>query len=199
MNMQNIRMLIAEDDYLVAEEIKRTLKESNFVIVGEANNGKDAIELTANLKPDVVLMDITMPQMNGLEATVQIQEQCPTPVVILTAHESKDLLEEASRVGAGAYLTKPPKLVEIERVVSIALARHQDLMKLKRLNADLEKALSEIKTLRGILPICSFCKSIRNDEGYYEQLESYLQSHSDIDFSHTVCPSCIKLHYPDVY
>jgi PAS domain S-box-containing protein len=64
---------------------------------------------------------------------------------------------------------------------------------------ELKKALSEIKTLRGILPICSFCKNIRNDEGYYEQIEGYIHKHSGVDFSHTICPDCLKKHYPEEY
>ena len=64
-------------------------------------------------------------------------------------------------------------------------------------NEELQQALEEVRTLRGILPICSFCKTIRNDDGYYEQIESYIHKHSDVDFSHTVCPGCMKEHYPD--
>lgn len=66
-------------------------------------------------------------------------------------------------------------------------------------NDKLKKALDEIKVLRGILPICSFCKNIRNDQGYYEQIEGYIHKHSGVDFSHTICPSCMKKHYPEEY
>jgi len=59
--------------------------------------------------------------------------------------------------------------------------------------------LAEVKTLRGILPICAYCKSIRNDEGYYEKLENYIHKHSGVDFSHTICPACMKKHYPEEY
>jgi PAS domain S-box-containing protein len=65
--------------------------------------------------------------------------------------------------------------------------------------AKLQKNLEEIKTLRGILPICCHCKNIRNDSGYYEQIESYIHRHSDVDFSHTICPSCVKKYYPEEY
>jgi hypothetical protein len=64
---------------------------------------------------------------------------------------------------------------------------------------ELQGALSEIKTLRGILPICSFCKNIRNDEGYYEQIEGYIHKHSGVDFSHTICPPCMEKHYPEEF
>ena len=65
--------------------------------------------------------------------------------------------------------------------------------------ADLRKALDEVKTLQGILPICSICKKVRNDKGYYEQLEDYIHEHTGVDFSHTICESCMKEHYPKEY
>lgn len=68
---------------------------------------------------------------------------------------------------------------------------------LKSKNKELEKALSEIKELRGILPICSFCKKIRNDKGYWEQIEVYIHNHTDADFSHSICPECLRKNYPD--
>ncbi|MCK4911927.1 MAG: response regulator, partial [Thermodesulfovibrionales bacterium] len=90
--------------------------------------------------PDVVLMDIEMPEMNGLDASKEIQEICPTPIVILSAYESSDLFEKASAAGAGAYLIKPANLSEIERAITIAVARHGDLIKL-------QDALMKEKTL----------------------------------------------------
>ena len=70
--------------------------------------------------------------------------------------------------------------------------------KLEEQNRVLTAAISEIKTLQGILPICSYCKQIRNDEGYYEQIEEYISDHSDVDFSHTICPACAKEHFPEL-
>jgi CheY-like chemotaxis protein len=138
-----------------------------------------------------------MPKMDGLEAARRIQTACPTPVVVVTAHESRDLVEKASEMGVSAYLTKPPSQGEIERAVTLAMARHGDLMNLRRLNRELEhqkeemkKALSEIRTLRGLIPICSECKKIRNDEGYWEQVDVYLRKHSEARFSHGLCPRC---------
>ncbi len=80
----------------------------------------------------------------------------------------------------------------IALIVSWVIGRSTDA-----LIGKLEQALKEIKTLQGILPICSFCKNIRNDDGYYEQIENYIHKHSGVDFSHTVCPTCMKKHYPD--
>ena len=114
------------------------------------------------------------------------------------------LIEMATEAGVSAYITKPPRAGEIERAVTVALARHADLMELRRLNhelaernAQLEQALDEIKTLRGILPICTFCKKVRNDKGYWERVDLYIRSHSELEFSHGVCPECLQKHYPE--
>lgn len=203
---KTIRVLIAEDDFLVSKEIGRIVKSIGYEQVGTANNGEEAVRQTCLLQPDVVLMDIKMPQLSGLEAVSRIQDSCPTPVVILTAHESEELVNAAGQKGAGAYVTKPPGTEEIKRAVTIAMARHADLMQLRDLNKKLyeknlalEDALAEIKTLRGILPICSHCKQIRDDQGYWHKIESYIQSHSEAAFSHGVCPDCIEKYYPDLY
>lgn len=147
MERHNIKVLVAEDDFLIAEEISRSLKNSGYVLAGIAPNGKKAVELTASLKPDVILMDIKMPKMDGLEASRIIFEQCPTPVVIITAHESHDLVEKASESGIAAYLTKPPKPEEIDRAITIAMARHQDLLKYKKLVTELEENRQKLHQL----------------------------------------------------
>ena len=134
-----VQVLIAEDDYLISEEIDRELKRAGFTSVGVASNGRQAVEMTCSLRPDVVLMDIKMPTMNGLEATKQIQSVCPTPVVILSAHESRELVAEAGEAGASGYLTKPSRSDEIGRAITIAIARHEDRMTLHRLALDLKK------------------------------------------------------------
>jgi CheY-like chemotaxis protein len=151
-------------------------------------------------------MDIEMPRMNGLEATRQIQKSCPTPVVILTAYENPQLLKEASAAGVGAYLVKPPNKRQVERAIVVAMARFQDMMELHQVNVtlqqrnrELEEVMAHIKMLRGLLPICSHCKKIRNDEGYWQQVEVYVSEHSEAEFSHGLCPDCLQRLYPDTY
>jgi len=136
-NAKQTRVLIVEDDYLVGKLVKMALKEIGYVAVGEAVNGLEAIEMAETLHPDVILMDIKMPDMDGLEATKRIYEKCPTPVVVLTAYDSRDLVEQARAAGVGAYLTKPPSAQEIERAILIATARFDDIMELRHLNAEL--------------------------------------------------------------
>jgi two-component system, response regulator PdtaR len=200
-----IRVVMAEDDSLVSAGIRRLLEAGGFDLIGEAANGEEAVAMVCDLRPDVVLMDIEMPRMNGLDATRLIQERSPTPVVVLTAHESKETVEAASEAGVAGYLMKPPSPNEIDRAITVAMARHGDLVELRALNEELErqrrdlkKALAEVKTLRGILPICSGCKKIRDDQGYWKQVDVYLTNHTEADFSHSVCPDCIRELYPDL-
>ena len=191
-----IRVIIAEDNFLVSEMTKETLKKSGYAVVGEATNGRQAVEMTKSLRPDVVLMDIKMPEMDGVEASRQIQDECPTPVVILTAYETADLVREASTAGVGAYLVKPPDAHEMERAIIIAMARFGDMMELRRLNAELKEALDNVKTLSGLIPICASCKKIRDDAGYWHEVEVYVRDHTDAQFSHGVCPDCARRLYP---
>ncbi len=138
-------VLVAENDFLVIKTIEYALKESGFELVGKASSGTEAVEMVCSLTPDVVIMDIHMPGIDGLEAARQIQEKCPTPVVVLTAYESADLVARARDVGVGAYLTKPPKPAEIERAIIIAIARHRELMKLRFLKDELEAKNKELE------------------------------------------------------
>ncbi len=135
---ENVRVLIVEDEYLTGKMIKGTLERMGHIVVGEAEDGLKAIELARQLQPDVILMDLSMPNMDGITATRKIQQECPTPVVVLTGLESPGLLEEVSEAGAGAYLVKPPHALEMGRAIAIAMARFQDLMELRRLNAVLK-------------------------------------------------------------
>jgi len=197
MKEHSLVVLVAEDDYLVCEEIIRTLKKLGYEDIIEAADGKEAVDKACTMKPDIILMDIQMPELDGIEAAQQIRERQPTPVIILTAYETKEFIEKASGAGVAAYLTKPPKTGDLERAITIAIARHADLMELHQLNQKLEKALAEVKILRGILPICSHCKKIRDDKGYWQQIEAYIHDHSEADFSHSICPDCLQEHFPD--
>lgn len=143
-----IKVLIVEDDFLITEEILRIIKKLGYYHAGTASNGEKAIELSSILKPDVIIMDIKMPKMDGLEAARNIaNENNQVAIIILTAHESHDLIEEASQSGVAAYLTKPPKSEEIERAIYIALARQRDLIKSQKLVKELEEHKHQLAEL----------------------------------------------------
>ncbi len=142
---QNVRVLIAEDNYLVGETIKEMLREVGYTVVGQAMDGLQAVAMTQSIQPDVILMDIEMPDMDGIEATRRIYECCPTPVVMLTAYETEELVARASEAGAGAYLVKPPQAHELKRTIMIALARFDDMVALRESNRRLEETLVELQ------------------------------------------------------
>ncbi len=195
---QKFSVLVAEDDFLVSKEICRILDNLGHQVVATAANGEQALEFCKKHEPDVVLMDIRMPKLDGIAAAAKLQEENPLPVVILTAHESPDIVEQASNAGVGAFLTKPPRQEELSRALVIAVARHQDLMNVRALNERLESALTELKILRGMLPICAICKRIRNDDGFWEQVEVYFREHSNVEFTHGLCPECVREHYTEM-
>ncbi len=210
---ENLRVLIADDDFMVRQMIRGRLEDLGHTAVGEASSGQQAVEMVQSLQPDIVLMDIDMPDVDGIEATRAIYESNPTPVVILTAYDTPDLVGQAGRVGAGAYLVKLPTGREIQRAIIIAMARFGDMMELRRLNDELQTrndelylrneqlqaALDKVKLLSGLLPICSHCKKVRDDEGYWQEVEVYVSRHSEADFSHGICPNCLQKFYPEVY
>ncbi len=195
----NIRVLIVEDDFLVGETVRGVLEDIGYQIIGRAMNGLQAVEMTQTLRPDIVLMDLQMPDMDGIEATRRIQENSPAPIVALTAYDTPELVGKASQAGVGAYLLKPPNGKELERAITIALARFDDMVELRRLNKELQDALDQVQALSGLLPICSSCKKIRDEENHWQPLEVYIRDRSEAEFTHSLCPDCAKKLYPDYY
>ncbi len=194
---KSFRIVIAEDETLVSEMIEGMLHDLGHTVVGKAMDGRQATALTQQLQPDAVIMDIKMPDIDGLEAARQISTSCPTPVIVLTAFETPEMVEEASAAGISAYLTKPPNAREMERALTLAIARYHDLVALRRANAELTEALAMVDTLRGLLPICANCKKIRDDQGQWQAVESYIASRSAAEFTHGICPDCLQGLYSE--
>ncbi len=138
------RLLVAEDDPLVRQSLVASSRRQGFTVIGEAATGPEAVEKALVLRPDAILMDIEMPGFNGLEATRRIQSRQPTPIVIITAHDSPELLEAVAATGAGAYLMKLPSDTNLVCAVAIAIARHADLIKLEDLSRQRERLVREV-------------------------------------------------------
>jgi two-component system, response regulator PdtaR len=196
-NGKKTKVLIAEDDSLVSDLIESQLEAIGCIVLGKASDGFQAVEKAYLLDPDIVLMDIEMPGQDGLEATRRIQESNPRPVILLTAHDSPELIARAGDVGVGGYIVKPTSPQELDRTMAIALARFADLKELRRLNGELRLALASVKRLSGMLPICASCKKIRDDRGYWQSVEAYIMEHTDALFSHGCCPECRQRLYPE--
>ena len=156
---------------------------------------------------DLILMDFMMPEMDGPEACRRIksvERLRDIPIIVVTAKTEPADLQVAFDSGAMDYITKPvSKVALLARVASaLNLKREMDTRKarereLAEKNRDLEQALREVKVLRGFIPICASCKKIRNDKGYWQQIEMYIQDRSEAQFSHGICKECLKKLYPD--
>lgn len=196
---REIHVLVAEDNRLTNRMVTRILEQIGYTVIASVENGLQAFQATDSLRPDVVVMDVEMPVMNGIEAAKCIYERCPTSVVILTSYETEDLVKGACSAGVGAYLVKPPQAKELSRNIAIALARFDELMELRDSNARLREMLANSKVLRGLLPICASCKKIRNQDGYWQPVETYIEEHSEAQFTHGICPDCATRLYPEMY
>jgi len=124
---------------------------------------------------------------------------------MVTAMAQREKLQLAFAAGAMDYINKPVNKVELRTRVGSALKLKQEMdsrkareQELKKRTQELEQALREVKVLRGFIPICASCKKIRNDRGYWQLVEAYIREHSEAEFSHGICPDCIKKFFPGV-
>lgn len=131
------RIVVAEDETIIRLDIVETLTAQGYEVVGEADNGQRAIDLVEELSPDVVLMDISMPIMDGLSATRSIAERSLAPVVILTAFSQRDLIDQATQAGAMSYIVKPFSETDLVPAIELAKARFEQLVTLEAEVSDL--------------------------------------------------------------
>ncbi|MFD2758887.1 ANTAR domain-containing response regulator [Gulosibacter faecalis] len=131
------RVVVAEDESLIRLDIVETLRDNGFDVVGEAGDGETAVALAKELRPDLVVMDVKMPKLDGISAAEQLSADNVAPVVLLTAFSQKELVERATEAGALAYVVKPFNQNDLLPAIEIALARHQQIVALEREVADL--------------------------------------------------------------
>ena len=189
------RILIAEDDPVSRTVLDRTLKGWGY----DVTVTKDGEEAWAALKredaPQLAVIDWMMPGFEGPEVCRRVRAMArpvPTYIILLTAKGGSDDIVTGLESGADDYLAKPFDRQELrarvrvgERVVSL----HQGLADRVQ---ELETALTQVKQLKGLLPICAYCKSVRDDKNYWQRVETYIAANSDARFSHGICPDCWK-------
>src|ERR1041385_1524816 len=129
--MQQGRVVIADDDAVIRMDLKAMLEEIGHEVVGEADNGETACYLARNLKPDLVILDIMMPKMNGLDAAAIINRERIAPVLLLTAYSEAPMIEQATQAGVLAYLVKPFRKQELQPAIEIAVARYREMTALE--------------------------------------------------------------------
>ncbi|HIY85951.1 MAG TPA: response regulator [Candidatus Yaniella excrementavium] len=132
-----VRIVVAEDETIIRLDIVETLRSQGYEVLGEADNGQRAIELVEEHAPDLVLMDISMPVMDGISATRHISERSLAPVVILTAFSQRDLIDQATEAGAMSYIVKPFSETDLVPAIELAKARFEQLITLEAEISDL--------------------------------------------------------------
>jgi response regulator NasT len=149
-----LRVVVAEDEALIRLDLVEMLTEAGYDVVGQAGDGEAAIELTEKEKPDLVVMDVKMPKLDGISAAERIAKQRIAPVVILTAFSQRDLVERARDAGAMAYLTKPFTIEDLMPAIELAVSRFLEIKQLDAEVTDLQdqlKARKLIEKAKGLL------------------------------------------------
>ena len=183
------KVFLIEDDPAYVQNIQYLLNKVehhkfNLLHVDRLSDGLKHLE---NNQEDVILLDLGLPDSHGLDTFLRLYEDFPDlPIVVLTVLDDEEIGLQAVREGAQDYLVKRQvDHILLVRAIQYAIER--------------QKLLSKINTLHGMLPICSWCKKVRDDDGYWDDIEQYIMKHSDADFTHGICPDCFKEAYPDTY
>lgn len=318
-----LKIMIVEDERMISEDLKRTLIQMEYEVVGVCSSGEEAISMALNTNPDLIIMDIMLDgNISGVEAAKRIQMQKEIPIIFLTAYSDDKTIQIASEAEPYYYLLKPFNENDLKAAIQITMVKfrsaqkekvsntkfsslfmgypdpvvyldmkyriieinssfteifgfkpneakdklifdlivpdhklkeakqfsmskkifknfetvrknktgkeipvlisnnpifidgkqtgtiitYRDISQMKKIEQereklirDLQKALNEVKTLSGLIPICSHCKKVRDDSGYWDQVEHYISKHSNADFSHAICPDCMRQYYPEMY
>jgi two-component system, response regulator PdtaR len=152
--MERTRVIIADDESLIRMDLREMLTNLGYLVVGEVADGKSAVNQARELRPDVVIMDIRMPDMDGIEAAKVLTEERIAPVVLLSAYSQRELVQRAREAGVVAYLVKPYREEELSPAIEVALARFAEFKDLQKQVSDLQEALETRKLVdraKGIL------------------------------------------------
>jgi CheY-like chemotaxis protein len=183
-----IKILLVEDDLTDAELIRAVLSEEIDLKINirRADKLSLAIDCLQNEDFDVILSDLSLPDSRGIHTFAYIRDRVPNiPIIVLTGLDDKVTALKAVRKGAQDYILKEQinNRHLLSHAILYAIERHKLLMELK-------KKMKEIKTLRGLIPMCAWCRKIRDDNGYWKKVEEYISEHTDAAFTHGMCEEC---------
>lgn len=190
-----MKILIAEDDPVSRRVLAATLEMFGYEVVVAADGAEAWTALQRDDAPSLIILDWMMPELDGVEICRRVRETAtstPPYLILLTAKSEKSDVVAGLDAGANDYLTKPFDRAELRARVQVG-AQVLGLQKnLADRVGELEDALAQVKQLQGLLPICSYCKNIRDEQNYWQRLDSYLMEHADVMFSHGICPDCYR-------
>lgn len=188
-----MKILIAEDDPVSRRVIEATLVKWGFEVVTTTGGTEAWAAISAAGAPRLAILDWMMPEIDGLEICRRARQR-PNPqplhIILLTARGHKEDVIKGLQAGADDYVTKPFDHEELRARVQVGVRIVELQAALGDRVVELEDALARVRQLRGLLPICSYCKKIRDDQNYWQQVEQYVGAHSDVQFSHGICPDC---------
>ena len=193
-------VLVVDDTALNNELVASTLM-NEFCRIHAVESGAEALAAARELHPDLILLDVVMPEMDGYQVCVALKQDPLTrdiPILFLSCRDEADAVTRGLESGALDYITKPFEPLELLARVRIHLELHRCRTVEHKLVQELRVALDQVKQLSGLLPICANCKKVRDDQGFWQQVERYVTDHSEATFSHGVCPDCIRLLYPEL-
>jgi DNA-binding response OmpR family regulator len=191
-----MRVLIADDDAIGLRLLDRTIRRLHGYEVVAVTDGLAALRvLEASDPPPLAILDWMMPNLDGVDVCRNIRN---TPrlqsiyIILVTGKESRESRLEGLRAGANDYITKPFDPAELEARVRVATRVVELQLQLHRRVFELEQTLARVKRLERSLPICMYCKKIRDEQNSWHQIESYIEAHSDAEFSHGICTECFE-------
>jgi phosphoserine phosphatase RsbU/P len=192
-----MRVLIAEDEIVSRLLLESILREWGYEVVS-ASDGREAWDaLQAPDAPRLAILDWQMPGLDGLEVCRRARATPATEslyLLLLTGKGGTENVVAGLRAGANDYIAKPFDLDELSARLSVGRRVVELQQSLAERVAELERTLTQVKTLQGLIPICAWCKKVRNDANYWQQVEDYIGEHSDARFSHGICPDCFALN-----
>jgi len=188
------RILVAEDDALSREVLSRLLTGWGYAVL-QVQDGEQAWEVLRGAgAPRLAVLDWMMPRLDGLEVCRRVREAIAEPpyLILLTGRRSSEDVVAGLEAGADEYLPKPVDPDELRARVRAACRVVELQGRLRERVRDLEAALARERRLQGLLPICAWCRKIRNDQNYWQRVEEYLSEHAAVRFSHSICPDCLR-------
>jgi DNA-binding response OmpR family regulator len=190
-----MKVLVADDDAVTRRLLEATVRTWEFEVCVAAN-GDEALRILEDVnRPDIALLDWVMPEKDGTEICRIIRERpqvVPVYVILLTSLGGRQNIVQGLQAGADDYVTKPFDRDELRARLEVG-RRVVDLQRsLAARVHQLEEALANVKQLQGLVPICSYCKKIRNDKNFWQQVDAYVTEHSEAQFSHGICPDCYE-------
>lgn len=188
-----MKILVAEDQPVSRHLLAATLRKWGYEVTAVEDGARAWEVLQWPGAPQLLILDWLMPGMDGIEICRQIRQHPHTRLkylILLTARRGQEDKIHGLQSGADDYITKPFNRGELRARVQVGMRVLELQCTLEQRVRDLEDALASVKTLQGLLPICSYCKKIRNDRNYWQQVEGYISDHSEAQFSHGICPDC---------